>query len=961
MGKSKGGEKVSIHDLSIDIETRSGEDLSKVGVYKYVEDPEWEIQLFSYSVNGGDVRQVDLAMGEVVPQEILEALTDKNVRKFAYNCTFERVNLSQYIGLPSGEYIDPESWYDTMIMAAYNGLPQSLEDAGKALKIEAAKMKEGKALIKLFAMPKGDRSDGKRWTKPSDAPEKWGIYKSYNIRDVEAEEEIRKRLDSYMPPQSVWKEYWDNERINDRGIRVDKQLIKSAIRIDEKCFESLMEEMKKITGLSNPNSPAQLKEWLTEHGVEVNTLGKDTVKELLEKDGIPSEVRRLLKLRLMAAKSSVKKYQAMDGAVCSDGRIRGMFRFYGAGRTGRFCLTGDHEVLTQDGWVRLDQWNGGIIACWNPTSEALSFQKAEALSFDYSGEMYTYKDARIDQCSTPDHKMRVQKRDGEWVDMTAGEMAKTRVGIPMYGYHYHRGCANPAWLRVLIMTQADGFYTPDGIIHFGFKKERKIERCKMLLRKAEISFVVSKYRDGVTRITIPARMVPLWLRQFRTKTFGYWLLDENPDIFFDELPNWDGYYPAPNSIQYVTCNKQNADIVQALAHMSGRCAVMRVKKNSKRNVNWNDAYILDIWLTPGASHELKVKPEVNEYKGKVYCASTTTGYFLVRRNGRVWITGNSGKIVQFQNLPRNSMPDLDEARELVRRGDFDALSALYEDVPDVLSQLIRTALIPEEGHLFAVADYSAIEARVLAWLAGEEWVLEAFANGEDIYCVTASKMFGVKVEKHGENAELRAKGKRATLSCGYQGGVGALINMGALSSGMKEEELRPLVDYWRSANPRIVRFWHDIEKAAMKAVRENTSTKVRGIRISVTNGMMFISLPSGRRLSYPSPRIGKNRFGSDSITFLSGKTWMRVETFGGSLVENLTQAVARDLLTSSLRLLSSYKVVGHIHDEVIVEVPEAEAEKGLREIENLMATNPSWAKGLPLKADGYVCGSYRKM
>lgn len=944
-------------EIGIDIETKSGADLIKVGVYKYVEDPDWEIQLLSYSVNGGDVRQVDLAMGEVVPQEILEALTDKKVRKFAYNCTFERVNLSRYIGLPSGEYIDPEGWYDTMIMAAYNGLPQSLEDAGKALKIEAAKMKEGKALIKLFAMPKG--GDGKRWTRPSDAPEKWVIYKTYNIRDVEAEEEIRKRLDSYTPPQSVWEEYWDNERINDRGIRVDRQLIKNAIEIDEKCFESLMEEMKKITGLSNPNSPAQLKEWLSTHGIEVTTLGKDTVKELLENDHIPSEVARLLKLRLMAAKSSVKKYAAMDGAVCADGRVRGMFRFYGAGRTGRFCLTGDHEVLTRDGWVRLDQWNGGFIAGWNATTEGISFQKAEALSFDYDGEMYTYKDPRIDQCSTPDHKMRVQKYDGEWVDMTVEEMAKCRVNIPMYGYHYHRGCANPAWLRVLIMTQADGFYTPDGIIHFGFKKERKIERCKTLLRKAEISFVVSKYKNGVTRITIPARMVPLWLRQFRTKTFGYCLLDENPDIFFDELPNWDGYYPAPNSIQYSTCNKQNADIVQALAHMSGRCAVMKVKKNSKRNVNWKDAYIVDIWLTPGASHELRVKPEVNEYKGKVYCASTSTGYFLVRRNGRVWITGNSGKIVQFQNLPRNSMEDLDEARELVRKGDYETLSALYEDVPDVLSQLIRTALIPREGHLFAVADYSAIEARVLAWLAGEEWVLEAFANGEDIYCTTASRMYHVPVEKHGENADLRAKGKQAVLACNYGGSVGAISAMDKTHS-IPEEERQRIVEMYRNANPRIVRFWRDIQGAAMKAVKERAATRVRNIRVECTNGMLFMSLPSGRRLAYPAPRIGVNRFGSEAITFLSGKTWMRIETFGGSLVENLTQAVARDLLTNSLHLLSHYRVVGHVHDEVIVEVPKTSADRALGEIETIMATTPAWAKGLPLAADGYLCGSYRK-
>ncbi|MBQ6134349.1 MAG: hypothetical protein IJI65_09370 [Lachnospiraceae bacterium] len=637
-------------EIGIDIETKSGAGLAKVGVYKYVEDPDWEIQLLSYSVNGGDVVQVDLANGGAIPRGILSALTDKGVRKYAYNSSFERVNLSRYIGLPSGTYINPEGWYDTMIMAAYNGLPQSLEDAGKALKINAEKMKEGKALIKLFAMPK----DG-RWTKPSDAREKWERYKAYNIRDVEAEEEIRKRLDKYMPPQKVWEEYWENERINDRGIRVDRELIKNAIGIDEKCFTALTDEMKKITGLSNPNSPLQLKEWLTLRGIKVDTLGKDTVKELIDGDA-PPDIKRLLKLRLMAAKSSVKKYQAMEGAVCSDGRIRGMFRFYGAGRTGRF----------------------------------------------------------------------------------------------------------------------------------------------------------------------------------------------------------------------------------------------------------------------------------------------------------------TSKIINFQNLPRNSMPDLDAARELVRKGDFEALKMLYDDIPDVLSQLIRTALIPSDGYLFAVADYSAVEARVLAYLAGEDWVLKAFSNGEDIYCATASRMFGVKVEKHGENGELRARGKRATLSCGYAGGVNALKKMGALSSGMKEEELQPLVDYWRKANPRIVRFWHDIQGAAMKAVKERVATRVRGIRVECTNGMLFMSLPSGRRLAYPAPSMGVNRFGSEAITFLSGKTWMRIETFGGALVENITQAVARDLLTNSLHLLSRYRVVGHVHDEVIVEVSKTSADRALGEIEALMATAPAWAKGLPLAADGYLCGSYRK-
>ena len=666
--------------------------------------------------------------------------------------------------------------------------------------------------------------------------------------------------------------------------------------------------------------------------------------------------------------------------------------------------------------------------------------------------------------------------------MTVEEMAKCRPVIPFTGYRYRRDCADPNWLRVLIMTQADGFYTVDGSVRYNFKKKRKIERCKMLLRRAEIPFLVYEHNNGVTNISIPARAVPLWLREFRSKTFGLWMLDENADIIFDELPNWDGYYPAPNSIQYSTVNKQNADIVQALAHMSGRCCSMRIKHRENKP-EWQDAYVLNIWLSPGNRHEIREKPTVSDYKGHVYCAVTQTGYFLVRRNGKVWVTGNSGRMIQMQNLPQNHLPDLAEARALVRQGNLEAVKMLYEDVPDTLSQLIRTAFIPREGARFYVADFSAIEARVLSWLAGEQWRMEVFASGGDIYCATASRMFGVPVIKHGENGDLRQKGKQAELSCiaegslvltdrglvpieevklgdrvwdgeewvahdgviyrgerevityegltatpdhfvwiegksepvyfgfaaacgahlvqtgddkesgspggfrskaqvydirnagrhhrftvsghlvhncGYGGSVGALKAMGALELGMKEEELKPLVDSWRTANPSIVRLWGEIERAAIKVIKTKEPVQVKCLRFTYQSGFMFIALPSGRKLAYVKPRLGENQFGGTSITYegVGGtKKWERLESFGGKLTENVIQAISRDILCYAMRTLRCSSIVMHVHDELII---EADPEVSLDAICEQMGRTPPWTPGLVLRADGFTSEFYKK-
>lgn len=558
---------------------------------------------------------------------------------------------------------------------------------------------------------------------------------------------------------------------------------------------------------------------------------------------------------------------------------------------------------------------------------------------------------------TPDHKMRVKKRyDGEWQDMTVEEMAKCRPSIPITGYKNYRCCADPAWLRVLIMTQADGHYTEDGEVRFRFKKLRKVERCKMLLRKAGIYFTEHSFDNGIYSIEVPARYVPLWLRQFTDKTFGYWLFDENPDVFFEELPYWDGYCPAPNSIQYSTVNKTNADIVQALAHMSGRTAVLREKTPS--NPNWSKSYIVDMWLSPSNSHEIKAKPEITDFSGKVYCAETSTGYFLVRRNGKVWVTGNSGKIIQLQNLPQNHMADLAEARALVRDGDFDALETLYDSIPNVLSELIRTAFIPKPGYKYVVADFSAIEARVLAFLAGEQWVLDTFASGGDIYCATASRMFGVPVE-NGVNAELRQKGKQCTLSCGYGGGVGALKAMGAIEAGMKEEELQPLVTAWRNANPRIVDFWWKVDRAVKDAVRYHSTVTVGMFRFYCQSGMLFIDLPSGRRLCYVKPKMGLNQFGGGAVTYEGINTgkWMRLESYGPKFVENIVQAVSRDILAYAMKTLRYCFIVGSVHDELII---ECSPKVDMKVICEQMGRTPPWIEGIQLRADGYECGFSKK-
>ena len=654
--------------ITIDIETKSDKDISKCGVYAYTDTPYFDILLFAYSIDGQSVQVVDTANGEEIPENVLAALADKNVVKRAFNCNFERVCLSKYLrgNHPQyfqsysidedtvGDFLNSESWHCSMIHARTLGLPSSLAEVGKVLGIEQQKMTEGKALVKFFCVPY-DTIDGvPQFHNPKDYPEKWKIFKAYNKRDVEAELEIDRKLSRFPVPDFIWQEFYLDQEINDRGILVDMQLADKAIRLDAEAKEELTVEMKRLTGVENPNSVYQLLDWLETQGYKSDSLGKAQVQELIKTAKEP--VKSVLQMRLQLSKSSVKKYTAMKNTACSDNRARGMFSFYGASRTGRWA----------------------------------------------------------------------------------------------------------------------------------------------------------------------------------------------------------------------------------------------------------------------------------------------------------------GRNVQLQNLPQNHLPDLTEARELVKYGSFEDIQMLYDDVPDILSQLIRTAFIPRQGMKFIVADFSAIEARVIAWLAGEEWRMKAFANGEDIYCASASKMFGVPVVKHGENGHLRQKGKISELACGFGGSVGAMKAMGADSLGLSDTELKQIVTDWREASPHITEFWWAVDRAVKKAVKEKTATKTHGLLFSYEAGFLFIRLPSGRRLAYAKPYIGKNKFGGESVTYMginAQKKWGRLESYGPKFVENCVQGIARDLLMYSMQTLSQYFIVGHIHDEMIIECPK---DTKLDEICQQMARTPDWAKGLLLRADGYECSFYKK-
>ena len=642
--------------LAIDLETYSPVDIGRSGVYRYSEDPGFRILLFGYAVDDEEVNVIDLASGGEIPGEIINAIIDENIIKWAHNASFERVCLSRYLRLPPHEYLPPESWRCSMVWSAYLGLPLSLKDIGRVLRLDEQKIDEGRKLIRLFCSPTVPSAKNGYFQRnlPKFFPDDWKRFIEYNRRDVEVEIAIAKKLSPFPVPDFIWDEYHLSERINDRGVLVDTAFARKAIELDDAAKREIVSRMQVITGLENPGSVQQLKTWLKENHVDIESLGKKEVKALLDK--VPPELKEVLELRLKQSKSSVKKYQAMVNAACSDDRARGMFMFGGASRTLRF----------------------------------------------------------------------------------------------------------------------------------------------------------------------------------------------------------------------------------------------------------------------------------------------------------------SGRLIQLQNLPQNHIEKLTEARDDVMKLDYGILSSIYDDIPDTLSQLIRTAFIHIPGYRFIVSDFSAIEARVLSWLAGEEWRMEVFRENGDIYSATASKMFGVPVAKHGPNAELRQKGKISELALGYGGSVGALTAMGAIEMGLSEDELKPLVASWREANPHIVKLWNNVGRAAVTAVREKGYAETRGLVFTYEKGFLFVRLPSGHRLAYVKPRIEENEYGRENITYEgTGQTkkWERIRTFGGKQVENIVQAIARDILCFAMRNLSDYRIVMHIHDEVVIEAPSSVSVKGITE---KMSVTPPWAEGLVLNADGYECGFYRK-
>jgi len=641
--------------LSIDIECFSDVDLIKCGVYAYADSPAFEILLFAYSFDGGETQIIDLAQGEKLPAEVEDAIFDVSVTKTAYNANFERTCLSKHFG----RYLPPESWHCSAVQVAMLALPRSLEDVGRVLGLDEQKMKEGKDLIRYFCVPcKPTKSNGGRTRNlPCHAPEKWELFKTYCKRDVDVEKSIRAKLHNFPIPESEMELYRLDQRINDRGVLVDMGLVEQAIACERLHKEVVTKRAYELTGLENPNSVAQLKGWLGDKGMEVESLSKKVVADMIaETDG---EVEELLRFRLMLAKTSVKKYEAIERSACSDGRVHGMLMFYGANRSGRW----------------------------------------------------------------------------------------------------------------------------------------------------------------------------------------------------------------------------------------------------------------------------------------------------------------SGKNVQLHNLPKNYIPDLELARDLVKQGRFEDIELLYDSTPNVLSELIRTAFIPKPGCRFVVADFSAIEARVMGWLSGEEWVLDVFRGDGKLYEMTASRMFGIPMAEIGKGSPERAKGKVASLACQYGGSSGALVSMGALDMGLTEDELPPLVVAWRKANPHMVQFWWDVDAAAVKAVREKQKTKVGKIVFEYKSGILFITLPSGRKLSYIKPRMAVNKFGRDGLTYegiSENKKWSRIETYGPKLVENIVQGTARDLLAEAMLRVEEkgYPIVMHCHDEIIAEVPEGEG--SVDEMCEIMAIQPKWAEGLPLRADGYECKFYQK-
>ena len=991
--------------LFADLETFSPLNLPQVGSFRYAED--CEILLWGYAVDDEPARVWDCTNPKTkeMPEALAKALKEVQAgeRKIAWHngMMFDTVVL-EALGYP----IPLDMIVDTMVIAYQHGLPGALGDLCDVLRMptDKAKDKDGKRLVQLFCKPQPDcykvrRHD--RYTKPED----WMKFVNYCRLDVEAERELFKALPKWNCTEWEHRLQVLDAEINRRGVKVDIELAKAAVELSERRKGVLAEETQRQTNgeVGAATQRDALIDYMFRHyGWKIESMTKGELEKRVDDPSVPEPVRELLKLRLMSTKTSIQKFKALLRRVNKDGRMRGGLQFRGAARTGRWCLTGDHEVLTPNGWVRLDEWQGGDIAVWNKDTEAYSFQPANALAFDYEGPMYSFDTVRCQQVSTPDHRMPYYVEGKGWQVATAEELSKKRFEMAFVGRRFRPETIEHDKLRVLVMTQADGYYTRDGQLRYHFSKERKIARCKMLLRRCGIPFVERKGLKAVN-ISIAQRDLPLWLRLFRGKEYGFWLLNENADIFFDELPEWDGYRCGPNSIQYCTTVKENADLVQAFACLSGRTATLLSKKPASEK--WAASYVVNIWLTPSKAHRITKHPEVLPFNGKVYCAETKTGFFMVRRNGSVWVTGNSGRGMQLQNLARPTMPqrEIDFAAAALKDGTFECF---YEDPSEVLPNLLRGEIIAAPGKKLIVADYSNVEGRVLAWLAGEEWKLQAFrdfdaGHGHDLYKLAYAKAFGVKPED--VTKPQRQIGKVLELALGYGGGAAAFARF-ASGYGMNLSEMAEYVkstaprvewveaadsyDYfagknmtgglertefiacevlkrlWRKSNPNIVQFWADVGQAVQKAIVSRESVRVGYVSFARTKSFLVVRLPSGRLLCYPSPKTNPS-VGKDSFTYMGmnqfSRKWEKIESYGAKNVENITQAVACDLLSEGLLRMDAagYKTVLTIHDEAITEVPDSD-EFTFQKMEHLMSELPVWAPGLPLVAAGYEAYVYRK-
>lgn len=993
--------------LFADLETFSPLNLPQVGSFRYAED--CEILLWGYAIDNEPARVWDCTNPQTkeMPEALAKALKEVQAgeRKIVWHngMMFDTVVLAAH-----GYHIPLEMIVDTMVIAYQHGLPGALGDLCDVLRMptDKAKDKDGKRLVQLFCKPQPEcykvrRHD--RYTKPED----WIKFVNYCRLDVEAERELFKALPKWNCTEWEHRLQVLDAEINRRGVKVDIELAKAAVELSERRKGLLAEETQRQTngevGAATQRD-ALIDYMAREYGWKIDTMTKAELEKRVDDPSVPEPVRELLKLRLMSTKTSIQKFKALLRRVNKDGRMRGGLQFRGAARTGRWCLTGDHEVLTPNGWVRLDEWQGGEIACWN-VDETVDFMEAKALAFPYEGEMCAIESKRVSQISTPDHRMACAwgtKR--EWRVKTAEECALGKVRIPYYGRRKLPWfCVEEIPLRVAVMTQADGHFSSRGRVTFHFKKERKVARCQMLLSAAGIRFSRNTYETG-TVFTVYPSDIPEWLRAFEEKVFSPALFDADPDVFFDELSFWDGSVSTKNSFQYSTAVRANADFVQAFAHMSGRAAILLERPGRKEG--WSTIYTLNIW--ENGSNRSVVMPEAHSkqaFKGTVYCAETKTGFFMVRRNGRVWVTGNSGRGMQLQNLARPTMPqrEIDFAAAVLKDGTFECF---YEDPSSVLPNLLRGEIIAPAGKKLIVADYSNVEGRVLAWLAGEEWKLQAFrdfdaGHGHDLYKLAYARAFGVKPED--VTKPQRQIGKVLELALGYGGGAAAFARFASgygmdlnemaeyvkssapranwldaadsysffaekkMTGGLERETFiacETLKRLWRKTNPKIVQFWANVGQAVQKAIVSRESVRVGYVAFARTESFLVIRLPSGRLLCYPSPKTNPG-VGKDSFTYMGvnqfSRKWEKIESYGAKNVENITQAVACDLLSEGLLRMDAagYKTVLTIHDEAITEAPDTD-EFTFKKMEHLMSTLPDWAPGLPLVAAGYEAYRYRK-